>query len=75
VPRALRNGRYSFAAITGGTDTLGEVTIQFDVGDRRVFGRAVSTDVVEASAQAYIDAMSKIDALPEGARDVKGTTP
>jgi 2-isopropylmalate synthase len=66
---------YSVSAITGGIDALGEVTIQLDVGGRRVFGRAVSTDVVEASAQAYIDAMSKIDGLFETAREVKGTTP
>ena len=52
---------YSVSAISGGTDALGEVTIQFEVGNRRVFGRAVSTDVVEASAQAYIDAMGKLD--------------
>ena len=52
---------YSVGAVSGGTDALGEVTIQFEVGPTRVFGRAVSTDVVEASAQAYIDAMGKLD--------------
>jgi 2-isopropylmalate synthase len=55
---------YSVGAITGGSDALGEVTIQWEVDGRRVFGRAVSTDVVEASALAYIDAMCKLGEAP-----------
>jgi 2-isopropylmalate synthase len=67
---------YSVGAITGGADALGDVTIQFEVEGRRIFGRAVSTDVVEASALAYIDAMSKLQALPEeGEKEARGGTP
>ena len=52
---------YSVGAITGGSDALGEVTIQWELGGLRLFGRAVSTDIVEASALAYIDAMCKLE--------------
>jgi 2-isopropylmalate synthase len=70
---------YSVSAITGGTDALGEVTIQFEIEGRRLFGRAVSTDVVEASALAYVDALSQWETLPkeepQESRDATGNTP
>ncbi|PKQ28495.1 MAG: 2-isopropylmalate synthase [Candidatus Anoxymicrobium japonicum] len=53
---------HSFAveAITGGLDALGDVTVQLDIGERRVVGRGLSTDVVEASARAYLNAVNKV---------------
>ncbi len=53
---------YSFTveAITEGLNSLGDVTIQLDVGGRRVVGRGVSTDIVEASARAYLNAINKV---------------
>jgi 2-isopropylmalate synthase len=53
---------YSFTveAITEGLDSLGDVTVQLDIGDRRVVGRGVSTDIVEASARAYLNAVNKV---------------
>ena len=52
--------RYEIRAVTSGTEALGEVTVQLDEGGRRVLGRGVSTDVIEASAKAYIDGMNKL---------------
>jgi len=68
---------YSVSAITGGTDALGRVSCEFEVGENRVLGRAISTDVVEASAMAYIDAMNKLDTRPALAeeREARGNTP
>ena len=51
---------FTVEAITGGLDALGDVTIQLDVEGRRVVGRGVSTDIVEASARAYLNAINKV---------------
>jgi len=45
---------------TSGTEAMGEVTVQLEEGGRRVKGRGVSTDVIEASARAYIDGLNKL---------------
>ncbi len=51
---------YGLRAVSQGTDALGEVAIKvrFD-GDHVVAGRASSTDIVEASALAYLNAVNR----------------
>ncbi|MHB8895087.1 MAG: 2-isopropylmalate synthase [Candidatus Geothermincolia bacterium] len=51
---------FTVESITEGLDALGDVTVQLDVDDRRVVGRGVSTDIVEASARAYLNAVNKV---------------
>ena len=51
---------FHVAAVTGGTDALGDVTVQVEAGDTRVTGRGVATDIVEASARAYLQAVNKL---------------
>lgn len=54
---------YNLHAVTGGKDALGEVTVKLQPnGDpKKVYlGRGVSTDVLEASAKAYLNAVNKI---------------
>jgi len=52
---------YHVQAVTQGKDALGEVTIKADFGDGRlVTGKGASTDVVEASARAYLNAVNRI---------------
>ncbi|HWI55535.1 MAG TPA: 2-isopropylmalate synthase [Desulfobacteria bacterium] len=54
---------YNLNAVTGGKDALGEVTvkIQPNGGNNKVYlGRGVSTDVLEASAKAYLNAVNKV---------------
>jgi 2-isopropylmalate synthase len=51
---------FTVEAITGGLDALGDVTVQLDIDERRVVGRGVSTDIVEASARAYLNAVNKV---------------
>ncbi|MCF6093002.1 2-isopropylmalate synthase [Microaerobacter geothermalis] len=51
---------YKIASVTDGTDALGEVYVRLRQNGITVQGRGVSTDVLEASAKAYIDAINKI---------------
>ena len=39
---------------------MGEVTVQLEIENRRVMGRGVSTDIIEASAKAYVDALNRL---------------
>lgn len=50
---------FKVSSVTGETDALGDVTVQIDADGRRVSGRGVSTDVVEASARAYLSGLNK----------------
>jgi 2-isopropylmalate synthase len=51
---------YKVASNTQGTDALGEGYVQLRQGEMTVQGRGVSTDVLEASARAYIDAINRL---------------
>jgi 2-isopropylmalate synthase len=56
---------FNVSAVTGGTDALGEATVQVEAKSgtaqgTRVTGRAVATDIVEASARAYLQAVNKL---------------
>lgn len=52
--------QYNVGSITGGTDAQGEVTVRVADGDRTVTGRGSSTDIIEASAKAYINALNRL---------------
>ena len=58
--RAAKLERYDIRAVTSGTAAMGEVTVQLEEAGRRVKGRGVSTDVIEASARAYIDGLNRL---------------
>lgn len=53
---------YVINAVTGGKDALGDVTVKLRRRDngRTFIGRGVSTDILEASAKAYINAANKV---------------
>ncbi len=51
---------YSIQSVTRGKDALGEVTVKVKVGDKSVIAHGTSTDIVEASAKAYLNAINKI---------------
>ena len=51
---------YWSKAVTGGGDALVEVSVLVQAGARAASGRAASTDVIEASARAYLTAVNKI---------------
>src|SRR4029450_4020909 len=50
--------RYSVEAVTEGTDALGEVTVVLRANERLATGQGVATDTLEASARAYVRALS-----------------
>jgi 2-isopropylmalate synthase len=51
---------YSVNNITSGTDAQGEVTVRLERGGRIVNGQGADTDIVIASAKAYINGVNKI---------------
>lgn len=51
---------YSVNNITDGTDSQGEVTVRIDKDGRIVNGLGADTDIVTASAKAYINALNKV---------------
>ena len=56
VPAELED--FSLAAATQGSDALGEAVVTLSQGTHVVVGRAVALDVVEAAANAYINALN-----------------
>lgn len=51
---------YSVNAITSGTDSQGEVTVRLAKGGRIVNGLGADTDIVIASAKAYVNALNAL---------------
>jgi 2-isopropylmalate synthase len=51
---------YSVNNITSGTDSQGEVTVRLEKGGRIVNGHGSDTDIVIASAKAYLNALNKL---------------
>ncbi len=54
-------GEYSLRAVTEGTEAMGEVTLKMFVNNEfMILGRGTSTDILDASARAYVDGLNKI---------------
>jgi len=61
VGMSISLGEYSLRAVTAGTEAIGEVTLKMRVNDKfTITGRGASTDILEASAKAYVDGLNKI---------------
>ncbi len=54
---------YRIEAVTKGKDALGEVSLKLKAKGKVVTARGSSTDIVEASIRAYINALNKIEGL------------
>lgn len=67
-------GNFQVSSVTGGSDALGAVAITVDFDGRKVTGRGVATDVVEASARAYVNAVNKLVRLRDRGDEVRETT-
>jgi 2-isopropylmalate synthase len=64
VKRRGHLAQYTVEAVTQGRDSLGEVTLKVDFGNGElVTGKGASTDVIEASARAYINAVNRAELL------------
>jgi 2-isopropylmalate synthase len=54
---------YRIRAVTKGKDAMGEVQIELEHNGRKIRGRGLSTDILEASALAYIAAINRLHSL------------
>jgi len=63
---------YSVNAITSGTDAQGEVTVRLEKAGRIVSGQGADTDIVIASARAYINGLNKLTQSDEREHPQKG---
>jgi 2-isopropylmalate synthase len=50
---------YFLKAVTSGEDALGEVTVKVQKCGKTFIGRGLSTDIIEASAKAFVNALNK----------------
>ncbi|MBN1917409.1 MAG: 2-isopropylmalate synthase [Verrucomicrobia bacterium] len=51
---------FSLRAVTSGKDALGEVSVRLRSGLTETTGRGTSTDIIEASAKAYLNAVNRL---------------
>jgi 2-isopropylmalate synthase len=54
---------YRIRAVTKGKEALGEVQIELEHSGRKIRGRGISTDILEASALAYLAAINRLRSL------------
>jgi 2-isopropylmalate synthase len=59
---------FSVHSVTVGKDAQGEVLVQVEYNGQTYRGRAVSTDSIEASAKAFLNAINRIASLSNGAK-------
>lgn len=53
--------QFAINAITSGTEAQGEVTVRLEEKGQTVIGQGADTDVIVASAKAYINALNKME--------------
>ena len=63
---------YSVNAITEGTDSQGEVTVRLEKAGRIVNGNGADTDILVASAKAYVNALNLMQATGRAHPQVDG---
>jgi 2-isopropylmalate synthase len=51
---------YRIEAVTSGKDALGEVSVKVEGNKKVAIGRGSSTDIIEASAKAFLNAVNKL---------------
>jgi 2-isopropylmalate synthase len=56
---------FSVQSVTAGIDAMGEVTIRLKYQDRTYSGYSANTDIIVASAQAYINALNRLYAASQ----------
>jgi 2-isopropylmalate synthase len=62
---------YAIRSITEGADAQGEVEVSVRYGENQFAGSARNTDIVRASADAYLDALNRLAAARETAETVE----
>ena len=60
VQKPCRLVEYSVKSITEGLDAVGDVSIRVESNEKTYVGRGASTDIIVASARAYMNALNRI---------------
>jgi 2-isopropylmalate synthase len=63
---------YTIGAVSGGADALGEVRVVVESAGRSFASQAVSTDITEASAEAYLRACAHAKTATEPEQELAG---
>ena len=66
VPNELTE--FSVNSVTEGIDAIGEVSIRIEQDGREYVGRGADTDIIVASAQAYMNALNRLLAMGDVTR-------
>jgi len=61
---------YAVTSVTGGVDALADVALRLTVEGASMPGRGLSTDVVEASARAFLNAINRIARIKDSGEDL-----
>ena len=61
VRRDARLREFRIDAVTGGQDALGEASVVLELAGQSAAGQGVSTDIIEAAAQAYVRALANAE--------------
>lgn len=64
--------RFEVSAITSGTDAQGEVYVRLEEGEQTTLGQGSATDIIVASAKAYVNALNKLDYLKKKKTILRG---
>jgi 2-isopropylmalate synthase len=59
--REARLREFRIDAVTGGQDALGEASVVLELSGQSAAGQGVSTDIIDAAAQAYVRALSNAE--------------
>lgn len=70
VGKSVHLEDYTLKSVSKGKEALGDATVKVRYGNSLLIGRGVSTDIFEASALAYVNALSKINASNPLAEEV-----
>ncbi len=75
VELPARLEEFDVRSVSEGQDAQGEVRVTIDVAGRRYQGKGISTDIIEASAHAYLKALNKADHQRQNAVDAARLSP
>ena len=60
---------YEVHTVLSGKEALGEATVRIIEDGRKHIGRGISTDIIEASAKAYVDAINRMVSAQQQGED------
>jgi 2-isopropylmalate synthase len=63
--------QYRVRSVTDGEDAQGEVSIDAESEGRRYHGRAVHTDIIQASAEAFLDVVNRLERASKRVQQVE----